>query len=155
MPQKARWTARGRSAHTRRLRNIWDLEASTTRQTLCASREGQLMKPNTILLLTFVFLTGLGLPARAQQRGATQARRAPPKDGAWWYRGTPQPTAAHPDLTGVWFGGGSGDLSKFTVAGQELILTPYGQQRYATVDHSKDPNTYCLPPGPARMIMMA
>ena len=113
------------------------------------------MKRNTILLLTFVFLIGLGLPARAQQRGAAQARRTPPKDGAWWYRGTAQPPAAHPDLTGVWFDGGSGDLSKFTLPGQELVLTPYGQQRYATVDHAKDPNTYCLPPGPARMIMMA
>jgi len=114
------------------------------------------MKRNAILLLTFVFVVGLGLRAGAQQRGAAQPRRTPPpKDGAWWYRGTPQPQAAHPDLTGVWFDGGSGDLSKFTVPGQELILTPYGKQRYASVDHAKDPNTYCLPPGPARMIMMA
>jgi hypothetical protein len=113
------------------------------------------MKPNIILLLTFVCVAGLGLPAAAQQRGAAQARRIPPKDGAWWYRGAPQPPGAHPDLTGVWFDGGSGDLSKFTVPGQELLLTPYGKERYAAVDHAKDPNTYCLPPGPARMIMMA
>jgi hypothetical protein len=58
-------------------------------------------------------------------------------------------------MTGVWFVGASGDLSKATLPGQELILTPYGKQRYDTVDHAKDPNTRCLPPGPARMIMMA
>lgn len=35
-----------------------------------------------------------------------------------------------------------------------MILTPYGAERYRTVDHAKDPNAACLPPGPARMIMM-
>ena len=90
----------------------------------------------------------------APQRGATP-RKPAPNVGAWWYRGIAQPAAQHPDLTGVWFGGGSGDLSQNTLPGQEMVLTPYGKQRYDTVDHSKDPNTQCLPPGPARMIMMA
>ena len=67
----------------------------------------------------------------------------------------PVPQAGRPDLTGVWFGGASGDLSRATVPGQELMLTPLGKQRWDTVDHAKDPNTACLPPGPARMIMMA
>ena len=106
-----------------------------------------------LLVLAFsVFV--VTLPAHAQ-RGGQQSRKAPPKVGAWWYRGTAQPASAHPDLTGVWFGGASADLSRYTLPGQELILTPYGKQRYDTVDHSKDPNTQCLPPGPARMIMMA
>ena len=52
-------------------------------------------------------------------------------------------------------GGASGDLSRATLSGQELILTPYGKERWDRVDHAKDPNTACLPPGPARMIMMA
>jgi len=90
----------------------------------------------------------------APQRGATP-RKPSPNVGAWWYRGIAQPAAQHPDLTGVWFGGGSGDLSRNTLPGQEMVLTAYGKQRYDTVDHSKDPNTQCLPPGPARMIMMA
>jgi hypothetical protein len=84
-------------------------------------------------------------------------RKAPPKPkphGAWWYTGSQQP-AGPVDLTGVWYGGASGDLSKQTIPGQELLLTPYGKQRYDTVDHSKDPNTFCIPPGPARMMMMA
>jgi len=114
------------------------------------------MKRNILLLLiTAIFGFTLSLPARAQQRGQAQARKAPPADGAWWYRGTTPPPTKHPDLTGVWFGGASGDLSKYALPGQELILTPYGKQRYQTVDHAKDPNTQCLPPGPARMIMMA
>ena len=106
------------------------------------------------LLLLAVSVLVVNLPAQAQ-RGGQQSRKAPPKVGAWWYRGTAQPQPARPDLTGVWFGGASADLSKYTLPGQELVLTPYGKQRYDSVDHSKDPNTQCLPPGPARMIMMA
>jgi len=75
-------------------------------------------------------------------------------EGAWWDKGGP-PSDAVPDLTGLWQGRTSGDLSDSTLPGQELILTPYGYARYASVDHSKDPNGFCLPPGPARMFMMA
>jgi hypothetical protein len=89
------------------------------------------------------FLTLFALPSAAQSTA-----------GAWWHTGRPSPAGAM-DLTGVWFGESSGDLSQSTLPGQEMILTPYGHERYKTVDHSKDPNTYCLPPGPARMIMMA
>jgi len=83
-----------------------------------------------------------------------------PTEGAWWHRGT-APPEGQMDLTGVWFGGisgvtyGAGDLSEITLPGQEMILTRYGYERYAIVDHAKDPNGLCLPPGPARMIMMA
>ncbi len=101
----------------------------------------------------------IATPALPQARGGG-ARGTPPKPkpdrGAWWYTGgNPVSQDGRPDLTGVWFAGASGDLSKATLPGQELILTPYGKQRYDTVDHAKDPNTQCLPPGPARMIMMA
>jgi len=106
-------------------------------------------------LFVGLIVVGFAAFANAQQRGNAQARKAPPKVGAWWYRGTPQSSSAHADLTGVWFGGTSADLSKNTLPGQGMILTPYGKQRYDTVDHAKDPNTQCLPPGPARMIMMA
>jgi hypothetical protein len=105
-------------------------------------------------------------PALAQGRGGrgnqpppATDRLAPPKPaptGAWWHTGgTPERQAGRPDLTGVWFGGTSGDLARATIPGQELVLTPLGQKRWETVDHAKDPNTQCLPPGPARMIMMA
>ena len=85
------------------------------------------------------------------------SRKAPPKPkphGAWWFTGDPQP-AGPVDLTGVWYDGPSGDLSKYTILGEPMVLTPYGKMRYASVDHSKDPNTFCLPPGPSRMITMA
>lgn len=89
-----------------------------------------------------------------------KARKAPPKPkphGAWWYTGEAPPPSpgGTPDFTGVWYDGPSGDLSKFVIPGSPLLLTPYGKQRYDSVDHSKDPNTFCLPPGPTRMITMA
>src|SRR6266446_1944333 len=70
--------------------------------------------------------------AKGKGPPAADSRKLPPKPkpiGAWWHTGDAPPQGP-PDLTGVWFGGASGDLSK-------------------------DPNTECLPPGPARMIMMA
>jgi hypothetical protein len=99
----------------------------------------------------------LGIKAAAAQGySKTAPKKNPPKVGAWWYTGaTPPPLLdGHPDMTGVWFGGTSADLSKDTIKGQEMILTAYGAERYRTVDHAKDPNSACLPPGPARMIMM-
>ena len=104
-------------------------------------------------------------PAAAQTGGRggeapiANDRKLPPKPeptGAWWHLGAaPIAQDGHSDLTGVWFGGASGDLSKTTLPGQELVLTEYGRQRWEAVDHARDPNTLCLPPGPARMIMMA
>src|SRR5438309_2954289 len=94
----------------------------------------------------------------AAQQAATD-RKAPPKPkprGAWWYTGeAPPATPGPPDLTGVWFSGQSADLSKSTLPGQEMILTPFGKQRYDTVDHAKDPDTFCLPQGPGRQLMSA
>ena len=109
-------------------------------------------------------------PAAAQTEGRGQGdrggeapiatdRKLPPKPeptGAWWQRGAaPVAQDGHPDLTGVWSGRPSGDLSESTLPGQDLVLTEHGQQRWETVDHALDPNTFCLPSGPARMIMMA
>jgi hypothetical protein len=93
------------------------------------------------------------IPAAAQK--AATDRKAPPKPkphGAWWYTGEAPPPGP-PDLTGVWLSGASGDLSKFTLTGQEMILTPLGKQRYDNVDHAKDPDTFCLPQGPGRQLM--
>ena len=95
-------------------------------------------------------LTMTTTPAAAQARGE-QPRKPKPTVGAWWYKGDPQPPGPHPDLTGVWFGGSINDISKDVLAGQQLILTPYGEERYKKVDHAKDPNAQCLPPGPTRM----
>ncbi|HYR83323.1 MAG TPA: hypothetical protein VE422_04515 [Terriglobia bacterium] len=113
----------------------------------------------THVLKSLLIVLSITASALSQARGGG-ARGTPPKPkperGAWWFTGgSPVSQDGRPDLTGVWFIGASGDLSKATVPGQELVLTPYGKQRYDTVDHAKDPNTQCLPPGPARMIMMA
>src|SRR5690349_12079817 len=79
---------------------------------------------------------------------AAQSRKAPPKPkphGAWWYTGdAPPATPGPPDLTGVWYGRTSADISKDAIPGKEMVLTPYGKMRYDSVDHAKDPNTYCL-----------
>ena len=58
-----------------------------------------------------------------------------------------------PDLTGVWHPQGqSMDISKLVISGDQMVLTPYGEQRFKTVDHSKDPSARCLPFGPVRAV---
>jgi hypothetical protein len=53
-----------------------------------------------------------------------------------------------PDLNGVWQGPYTPNLTK--ALGKEPPFTPYGKQRYDSVDHSKDPLAHCLPIGPNR-----
>ena len=103
-----------------------------------------------IVLALFVMAAG---PAMAQGRGA-QPPKPKPAVGAWWYKGDPNP-ARVPDLTGVWYGGSMGDISKLVLPGEQLVLTQLGAERYKNVDHAKDPNTLCLPPGPSRMVARA
>jgi hypothetical protein len=105
-----------------------------------------------------VLLAAIGIYAVCELTAA-QTYGPDPTKGAWWHKGEPQPQGpvelGPVDLTGVWYGGPSGNLARATLPGQELILTPYGYERYAIVDHAQDPNSFCLPAGPARMIMMA
>ena len=52
-------------------------------------------------------------------------------------RGTNKPDlrSAPPDLTGVWHPQGqSMDLAKLVVPGDQMLLTPYGEQRLRTVE---------------------
>src|SRR5438445_12505185 len=97
--------------------------------------------------IVFAFLILTTTPAMAQGRG-TQPRKPKPAVGAWWYKGDPQPPGPHPDLTGVWYGGPMNDISKDALPGEELILTPAAAERYKKIDHARDPNANCLPPGP-------
>ena len=55
-----------------------------------------------------------------------------------------------PDLNGVWQAPYTPNLAE--VLGRELPFTAYGLSRARTVDFSKDPTGFCLPPGPARSI---
>jgi hypothetical protein len=65
----------------------------------------------------------------------------------------PDLKAAPPDLTGVWHPQGqSMDLSRLVIPGDQMLLTPYGAERFKTVDHSKDPSVKCLPFGPVRAV---
>ncbi len=66
-----------------------------------------------------------------------------------------RPASANiPDLTGLWeVGGGSANIVQFLKArGQEMPFTPYAAERYKNVDYSKNPNGFCLPPGPSRAL---
>src|SRR5262249_41403993 len=70
-------------------------------------------------------------------------------------RGTDKPDlrSAPPDLTGVWHPQGkSMDLAKLVVPGDQMLLTPYGEERLRTVDPSRDPSARCLPFGPVRAV---
>jgi hypothetical protein len=66
-------------------------------------------------------------------------------------------SAAQPDFTGLWDGapGGPGtrDLGKYMTS-QKLTIpfTPFGAERYKNVDLAKNPNAFCLPPGPSRAL---
>ncbi len=113
-----------------------------------------MMSPHRRAVLA-VLLSTLGLCSNS----SAQTYGPNPTKGAWWHKGEAQPSGAVDlgpvDLTGVWYGGPSGNLATATLPGEEMILTAYGYERYATVDHAKDPNSFCLPAGPGRMIMMA
>jgi hypothetical protein len=66
-------------------------------------------------------------------------------------------SAAPPDFTGLWDGapGGPGtrDLGRYMKSlGQEIPFTPLGAERYKNVDLAKNPNGFCLPPGPSRAL---
>jgi hypothetical protein len=58
------------------------------------------------------------------------------------------PAQSVPDLNGVWQGPYTPNLTR--ALGKEPPFTPYGKQRYDTVDHAKDPLAHCLPIGPNR-----
>jgi hypothetical protein len=59
-----------------------------------------------------------------------------------------------PDLSGLWDGvGNSSDLVQSMKAqGKEIPFTPYAADRLKKVDMAKNPNGFCLPPGPSRAI---
>src|SRR5690242_17416019 len=82
------------------------------------------MKRFVLSVLALAFMFGLlgSTAAAAQGYSPKFPKIDPPKTGAWWYTGsTPPPLLdGHPDMTGVWYGGSSADLSKDTIKGQEM-----------------------------------
>ena len=60
------------------------------------------------------------------------------------------------DLNGVWSPAGSSipnnDITDHVLPGQEIAFTPYGAERYRTIDHSKDATNTCGPAGYMRGI---
>ena len=59
------------------------------------------------------------------------------------------PSALKPrDLSGTWRNQYTPNLAE--ALGHEPPYTPYGAERWRTVDTSKDPTAFCLPPGPSR-----
>ena len=59
-----------------------------------------------------------------------------------------------PDFNGLWDGDrNSSDLVQYMkAAGSEVPFTTAAAERYKKVDFSKNPNAFCLPPGPSRAI---
>jgi hypothetical protein len=58
------------------------------------------------------------------------------------------PAPGRPDLNGFWVNQYTPDLS--VALGSQPPFTDYGAERWRTVDLSKDPTGFCLPPGPSR-----
>ncbi len=65
-----------------------------------------------------------------------------------------QSPAAPRDLTGVWDGRLGEDISRDLAPGQQLVLTPYGADRFKKVNRANDPSARCLQFGPARALML-
>jgi hypothetical protein len=99
---------------------------------------------NKYLLSCIVLFATFASLFAALNLGAAQARSTESR------RGDLQP--APPDLTGVWDDPGGMDISKDVISGDEFLLTPFGAERFRTVDHAKDPSVSCLPFGPVRAI---
>ena len=57
-----------------------------------------------------------------------------------------QPTP--PDLSGFWVNQYTPDVAR--ALGRQPPFTPFGAERWRTVDTAKDPTGFCLPPGPTR-----
>jgi hypothetical protein len=59
-----------------------------------------------------------------------------------------------PDLNGLWDGAGNSSnlVSAMKAQGKEVPFTALGAQRYKSVDMAKNPNGFCLPPGPSRAL---
>jgi hypothetical protein len=65
--------------------------------------------------------------------------------------GHAQAPAARPDLSGFWTNQYTPDLA--AVLGGQPPFTDHGAERWRTVDTSKDPTGFCLPPGPSRAFL--
>jgi hypothetical protein len=54
------------------------------------------------------------------------------------------------DFSGIWLQASGGNLDLYLLLGEEIALTPYGAERYRTVDQAAFPGNTCLPYGPNR-----
>lgn len=61
---------------------------------------------------------------------------------------------SRPELSGLWDGASntSNIVQAMKTRGTPVPFTPYGQDRYDKIDMAKNPNGFCLPPGPSRAI---
>ena len=79
--------------------------------------------------------------ARGQGRGQTPAAPAPP---------APRLPNGHPDLSGVWMGGG-GIAARNLKPGDQILLTPDAKKLMDSRQSKDDPEANCLPTGVPRM----
>src|SRR3954470_13466084 len=92
----------------------------------------------------FLALASSGLVAMAQGRGQAQAKPATPAPPA------PRLPNGHPDLSGVWSGGG-GIAARSLKPGDQILLTPEAQKIMDARQSKDDPEANCLPTGVPRM----
>lgn len=61
---------------------------------------------------------------------------------------------ARPDLSGLWDGSSNTTniVNVMRAKGTPVPFTPYAEQRYKNIDMAKNPNAFCLPPGPSRAL---
>jgi len=82
--------------------------------------------------------------ALAQARGQAQPKPAAPAPPA------PRLPNGHPDLSGVWSGGG-GIAARNLKPGDQILLTPEAQKIMEARQSKDDPEANCLPGGVPRM----
>src|SRR5262249_365833 len=114
--------------------------------------EDRYMKNNLFrlsVIATMVFVcSGLTPLTYAQARGQAQGQRATGP-------ATPAPPAprlpnGHPDLSGVWMGGG-GVSERNLKPGDQILLTPDAKKLMDGRQSKDDPEANCLPTGVPRM----
>jgi len=86
------------------------------------------------LVLAGGILILAAIPSAAQPDAAKSGARPDPRD-----------------FSGVWSPAGSSipnnDITDHILPGEQISFTPYGAERYKSVDHSKDPTNRCGPAG--------
>jgi hypothetical protein len=86
------------------------------------------------IILSCAILVGTAVSTSAQEFPPSSSPKADPRDfnGVWSPAGSSKP---------------NNDITDHLLPGEEISFTPYGAQRYRTIDHAKDKTNTCGPAG--------